>query len=1310
MIVLVLCAAMPQAAVAGPDATGAESTTSTTGQGHVALYRAGLIDRACDALSREKAGSNQIGSAMARLLNEAVIIETACGRLAEAAADGRAALAIAGLSEADKLIVEGNLALATLRSGKADQAVSVLQRVSDRQDGLGLAKAAALTRANLAIALWQADRLDEAATVLDGAIAALPDASAARLAALANQTAIATMTLRYGQAFDAAAQAAAIDAGGDRPLALRIALTRARAGYLGTNWQDVENANPAMRKAASAIIEAQPADGAHGVFDYIPLVADGAAPAQGLALLAGPEVKGFIEQVRLQATYAEPAQGIRAFDLIRPLEEQLGATNLLGHDLEAAARHREALGESAVAIALARRSGDLSLAQFDVDTIVNRDALTALADRLEKAGQAKDATMLRDRIARAPAILARARAIEDRYYADRRGPADNLVLVEQALRILEGYPGPNTHFYASQLDMKAVFLLEAGRPDEGIPVLQRAIEINRATLGAHSDDVVRQLVFLADLLRLSGRSDEARAQLAKLVRIAGETDANTQDTFDSYIAALGESGHGREGVEWATRRIEVIERVRLLAASQAQHSREMYANGQVGNIPTLAPDMKPVLLERARILLSLGKPDDAARDARAVLATIATYKDPMTASWDYPNAHILLGQALLATGKGAQARVEADAATAILARMRGIDPLVTNAAAVLQTRARLADAPVAATALDALRPLTTAALANPVSESLPLPGRLAAATGAISRVDLFALELDARWAAKGAEHDPQAAFAAVQRALATSASQAVALAAGRRLAAAGKPALGELAREREDLVGRFLAADRRYAEAASGTDAAAGLARSDADAAKQAILARFAAIDVALRNDAPGYFALVRQDPLALAQAQATLDEDEAVLIVEPGEFGTHLFALTRTALTWQRSDWNRNQIAQATRRLLWFASANVTASDVEIATWTGEVGGGENGFDRKTAYTLWQQVIAPVAATLAGHKRLFVIGGGALSSLPFAMLVAAPPEGADDDPAALRATHWFGDDHALTQLPSLQSLALLRNRPEGSATGGNRSFVGFGDPVLDPPAAVLVPMADRGDGGRRRGGLRSGPGLAAGVVGFRAGETVPLADPVELRGLKRIPGTAIELNAMAKVLGVSADRLFLGANDRETTFRASPLLRDAGIISLATHGLLGGSLSTVAEPGLVFTPPATPGAADDGYLTSSEVAALSLRADWVILSACNTAAGDGTAGAPGLSGLARAFFHAGARNLLVSNWPVRDDVAPSLTVGAIERVLQNPALNRAEALQQAVKAVRDNGVADKVMQQGISQTWAHPSAWAPFSLVGDGR
>lgn len=81
-----------------------------------------------------------------------------------------------------------------------------------------------------------------------------------------------------------------------------------------------------------------------------------------------------------------------------------------------------------------------------------------------------------------------------------------------------------------------------------------------------------------------------------------------------------------------------------------------------------------------------------------------------------------------------------------------------------------------------------------------------------------------------------------------------------------------------------------------------------------------------------------------------------------------------------------------------------------------------------------------------------------------------------------------------------------------------------------------------------------------------------------------------------------------------------------------------------------MFSPPVKGTDKEDGFLTANEVAQLMFNADWVILSACNTATPDGTPGAEGPSGLAKAFFYAGTRSVLVSHWPVLSEAATKLT------------------------------------------------------------
>jgi CHAT domain-containing protein len=152
-------------------------------------------------------------------------------------------------------------------------------------------------------------------------------------------------------------------------------------------------------------------------------------------------------------------------------------------------------------------------------------------------------------------------------------------------------------------------------------------------------------------------------------------------------------------------------------------------------------------------------------------------------------------------------------------------------------------------------------------------------------------------------------------------------------------------------------------------------------------------------------------------------------------------------------------------------------------------------------------------------------------------------------------------------------------------------------------------------------------------------------------------------------------------------------------VIDFATHGLVAGEVNGLSEPALVLSLPEHPTADDDGLLTASRVAKLTLDADWAVLSACNTAAGE-KPGAEGLSGLARAFFYAGARALLVSHWPVDSEAAVKLTTGAFSELAKNPAIGRAEALRRSMQKL----IADPSSPQN-----SDPSLWAPFVLVGEG-
>jgi CHAT domain-containing protein len=269
-------------------------------------------------------------------------------------------------------------------------------------------------------------------------------------------------------------------------------------------------------------------------------------------------------------------------------------------------------------------------------------------------------------------------------------------------------------------------------------------------------------------------------------------------------------------------------------------------------------------------------------------------------------------------------------------------------------------------------------------------------------------------------------------------------------------------------------------------------------------------------------------------------------------------------------------------------------------------------------------------------------------------------------------------------------------------------AYVGFGDPLLDGepakydgdavaaklardarcPAAAPQQIALLGDQrGDSRGKVRSNGGLA---------------DLADLRSWAPLPETADELCEVALNLGVDpATHLYLGKQATETEIKrpsSEGALAKHRIVHFATHGAVAGELSGTTEPGLILTPPDAASDIDDGYLTASEIAALKLDADWVILSACNTAAGEAK-GAEALSGLARAFFYAGARSLLVSHWEVSSESTVKLITNAIAELNADPKIGRTEALQRSMLSMIDTG----------KNYEAHPAYWAPFVLVGEG-
>ena len=359
--------------------------------------------------------------------------------------------------------------------------------------------------------------------------------------------------------------------------------------------------------------------------------------------------------------------------------------------------------------------------------------------------------------------------------------------------------------------------------------------------------------------------------------------------------------------------------------------------------------------------------------------------------------------------------------------------------------------------------------------------------------------------------------------------------------------------------------------------------------------------------------------------------------------------------------------------------------------------------FDAALAHALYRDLFGGIEDLIQG-KRLLIVPSGALTQLPFEALVTAKPDAALPRFEAYKSAAWLGQRQAITVLPSVGSLKALR---EAKASAAPEPFAGFGNPLLTGLDGTDKSAWAKQDCGKPAPPKQSRiAAIAASIASLFRGGAASVED---LRRQPPLPETADELCTVGRELGVPAPELdkAIHLGGRATVAQVKALSRSgdlarARVVHFATHGLLAGETAMFAknkaEPALLLTPPAEASEDDNGLLTASEVAQLSLNADWVVMSACNTAAGSAD-GAEALSGLARAFFYAGARSLLVSHWPVDSEAAVAITTGAVNAMKANPKMGRTEALRSAEAALIAKG-----------GRFAHPSVWAPFVLVGNGE
>jgi CHAT domain-containing protein len=446
---------------------------------------------------------------------------------------------------------------------------------------------------------------------------------------------------------------------------------------------------------------------------------------------------------------------------------------------------------------------------------------------------------------------------------------------------------------------------------------------------------------------------------------------------------------------------------------------------------------------------------------------------------------------------------------------------------------------------------------------------------------------------------------------------------------------------------RDLPADVRERERALQSQAMAELRRG-VPYDQSAAYAEFQRFVESLRKSYPDYATLkypvpvsARQVPLKDNEAlvsYAILDKRVAIWLLRRGE-PVRLFTIPV----------GRDDV---------LATAEAFRRSVSVA------GGRLPAFDAVAADKLYRWLLAEPLALVPAGATVVVVPDGVLSTLPFEAL---GPASAGSAPAFAGARYTF------TYMPSATVLTFERTAKRVRGVATTRPLLAVGDPVyedVERPSASPQPT-------RRALATRS----AREAIRQRG---LPLFDP--------LPATRVEVTRIAATLGVPPDspdiRLGRAANERDIKALDLDAYR---YVHFATHGILAGDVPYINQPALVLSQTADLGG-EDGFLTMSEVLKLPLRADMVVLSACQTALGREVTG-EGVVGLTRAFLYAGSRAAVVSLWPV-DDASTALFMGRFyEHVKagQPPARALARAKQDLRAEAR----------------YAHPFYWAPFVFFG---
>ncbi|MBO0724672.1 MAG: CHAT domain-containing protein [Blastocatellia bacterium] len=300
----------------------------------------------------------------------------------------------------------------------------------------------------------------------------------------------------------------------------------------------------------------------------------------------------------------------------------------------------------------------------------------------------------------------------------------------------------------------------------------------------------------------------------------------------------------------------------------------------------------------------------------------------------------------------------------------------------------------------------------------------------------------------------------------------------------------------------------------------------------------------------------------------------------------------------------------------------------------------------RDAARRLYELLLRPAQAQLRGKTNLVISPDDKLWELPFQALL-------DGD------NHYVLESGAVSYAPSLTVLRDMEKARRPGAENPHAKLLAFGNPALGEDTMAQAALVLRDE--------KLGP----------------------------LPGAEAEVKELGRLYGPARSKIYVGAKASED--RAKNEAGHFQVLHFATHGILNDAAPMYSH--LVLAQGDTN---EDGLLEAWELMRMDLRADLVVLSACETARGRFGAG-EGVIGFTWALFVAGVPSTVVSQWKVESSSARDLMLGFHRRLMASSAainskVTKAEALRQAALKLMKN-----------PQT-GHPFYWAGFVLVGDGR